>query len=295
MQKEIYKSGKITGEVRLLKGRYVIPEGSTLDQLGITDGDTINILIEPDECVEIEVKCGPKTYKLEISQSMRVEELKQLLIKNNQVAFLSKDFHIAKLVIKDGASSEITMNDESLPLHFYGIQNESTLTVVRPFVLLNIVNIVNEIYFKQLPRDISVKQLKKTMIYAKRFYEHFDFYNIIMFTKTAENSYKKLDENLDVTIGDLFSDGDMIYLTMDNFFVYSYPLYYDGKEIGKVGIGYQESCLSVKLRTQEQTGIPVGNITISSSPPTSNNPRDSYSCSIEVKFNGRNKNYIVIV
>ena len=39
-QRELYTSGKITGAVRLLKGQEVLPDDSTLEQLGIIDGST---------------------------------------------------------------------------------------------------------------------------------------------------------------------------------------------------------------------------------------------------------------
>ena len=164
--------------------------------------------------------------------------------------------------MKDGTSREIAMDDESLPLHFYSIENGSTLTVVNPFISLNIVNILHETYYKQFPRDFILWEVKKTMISAKRFYGHFDFYDIIMFTKTGDNVCKKFDLDLNVPIGDIFSDGDTVYLSVDNFFERSCPLYFQGNKIGKVGLGHTESVLSAKLRTQEQTEIPAQNIRI---------------------------------
>ena len=55
-----------------------------------------------------------------------------------------KDLGLAKVLVKDGTSREISMDDESLPLHFYNTENGSTLTVVNPFISLNIVNILYE-------------------------------------------------------------------------------------------------------------------------------------------------------
>ena len=234
------------------------------EELNISDGDTVNILIEPDQCVNIDVKCGPKTYQLETSLSIQIKELKQILIKNNQVALLYEFFHLAMISSDDGIDRKTTMTGESLPLHFYGVHNGSTLKVIQPFILLNIVNTRNEMHYKRISSDITIKELKKTIMYSKPYsnqgYGSYD--NIMMFTKTGNNVYKMLCENRKVAVGDLFSNHDTIYLTSDIFFENSYPLYYDGNDIGKVGVGYEESVLSIKLRTQEQTGIPVSNIRI---------------------------------
>ena len=60
----------------------------------------------------------------------------------------------------------------------------------------------------------------------------------------------------------MLSDDDTIYIALNGFFQHFYPLYFNFKVIGKVGVGMEESVLSVKLRTQEQTGVPVSNISI---------------------------------
>ena len=230
----------------LFRGKYTIPDDSTLDELSITDGDTVNILIEPDQCVNIYVKCGPKTYQLETSLSMQVKELKQLLSKNNQVGLLHEFFYLAMI---SSVNRETTLTNEYLPLHFYGVQNELLLKVIGKFIQLNIVNTRNEMNCRSFPRNTTLNDFKKTVIYFRQYYEKYygTFTNIIMFTKKVNNVYKRLHENHNITIGDLFSENDTIYLSIDDFFRNSYPLYYDGNEIGKVGVGHEESVLSIKL------------------------------------------------
>ena len=287
----------------LFRGKYTIPDDSKLDELNISDGDTINILIEPDQCVNINVKCGPKTYKLETSLSMQVKELKQLLIKNNQVALLHEFFHLAMI---SSVNRETTLTNEYLPLHFYGVQNELLLKVIGKFIQLNIVNTRNEMNCRSFPRNTTLNDFKKTVIYFRQYYEKYygTFTNIIMFTKKVNNVYKRLHENRNITIGDLFSENDTIYLSIDDFFRYSYPLYYDGNEIGKVGVGYEESVLSIKLRTQEQTGIPVSNIRIlgriphkvkASTVRQEKYPDQNSGFSDNAKLYGNHNNFIEIV
>ena len=53
---------KITGAVRVMKGHEVLPDGSTLDEHGIIDGSTVNIIIEPEKEISIKMKLGPKEF-----------------------------------------------------------------------------------------------------------------------------------------------------------------------------------------------------------------------------------------
>ena len=280
----------------LFRGKYTIPDDSTLDELNISDGDTINILIEPDQCVNINVKCGPKIYKLETSLSMQVKELKQLLVKNNQVALLYEFFHLAMISSNDGVNHETTLTNEYLPLHFYGVQNESLLKVIGKFIQLNIANTRNEMNCRRFPRNTTLNDFMETMIYYKKYYEQYSgtFNNILMFTKKDNNVYKRLYENRNVIIGDLFLENDTIYLSIDDFFRNSYPLYYDGNEIGKVGVGYEESVLSIKLRTQEQTGIPVSNIRILTGVPYKVQVRMVSSGGYPSQYQGSNGYYSAV-
>ena len=80
LQKEIYRSGKITGAVRILKGQEILPDDSTLVQHNISDGDTVNIVIEPDKKITVEVVCNLGPFKLRISNSCLVKGLKKRLI-----------------------------------------------------------------------------------------------------------------------------------------------------------------------------------------------------------------------
>ena len=72
-QKEIYRSGKITGAVRILKGQEILPDDSTLVHHNISDGNTVNIVIEPDRHITINITHNLATYKHEISSALLVK------------------------------------------------------------------------------------------------------------------------------------------------------------------------------------------------------------------------------
>ena len=85
--KEIYKYGKITGAVRILKGQEILPDDSSLVHHKISDGNTINIIIEPDVTITVQVKYNSKIFGHATSCSSSVHQLKQLLYDQEQVIF----------------------------------------------------------------------------------------------------------------------------------------------------------------------------------------------------------------
>ena len=74
--------------MRILKGQEILPDDSTLVQHNISDGDTVNIIVEPDKQIIVYVSCTLGTFKHEVSTSMTISDLKQKLIDSMQVAFL---------------------------------------------------------------------------------------------------------------------------------------------------------------------------------------------------------------
>ena len=77
----------------------------------------------------------------------------------------------------------------------------------------------------------------------------------------------ELDPKTKYSVGELLAEDETFYLTADMFFKSYYPLYYNGSEIRKIGVVYEESVLNLKLWTQVQTGMPVSNIRVLGSPP----------------------------
>ena len=135
-QKEIYKSGKITGAVRILKGQEILPDDSTLVQHEIADGDIVNIVIEPDATIKIQVKYNSNIFSHAISCSSSVQQLKELLYDKEQVVFPPVEFDL----VYENDGEVITLDDTALPFLMYDVKEGAKLTVVRSnydFVLEN--------------------------------------------------------------------------------------------------------------------------------------------------------------
>ena len=263
VQREIYRSGYISGPVRLLKGQKVLPDDSALEEQGIKDGSTVNILIEPEQCISVKVNCGPKIYTKEITNAMTVKELKIELITSNEVAFHFYEFELAKVVSTGG----IVVLDDDVPLHYNGVQTDTNIIVLPSHIMINILNVNGEYISKRVAKHKTIRQLKADILHTKRLYTIFDYYDVIMFIRIGDNTYMELDPDVHLSVGEVLVENDTLYLCANTFFTHHYPLFYNGTNLGKVGVVYQQSVLNLKLWTQIQTGIPVRNIRVLGNPP----------------------------
>ena len=73
-------------------------DGSTLEDHRITDGSAINVMTKPEQFIVINVKCGPKTYTKNVSNSLTVGQLKGQLVNTGVVAFLIDEFKLRKFL-----------------------------------------------------------------------------------------------------------------------------------------------------------------------------------------------------
>ena len=253
MQKEIYKSGNIIGAIKILKGQEILPDDSTLVQHNISDGDTVSVLIEPDHNIEVEVQCGPKVYKHNVSCCMTIRELKAVLIEKKQVAFFHRHLN---LVWND--------NDGSLPLHYYFVDTmHSKLETIGASVLIKSINSFNETANYKVARNTSVGDLKKIIVKTRAVCGVTD---ISMFVADGNDGYHKLDELETKTVFELLPEDKTVYFIEDKLSVNrAWSVYHQDKEFGKevgryifTGSGWSyETVRTITLRIQEEMGIPV--------------------------------------
>ena len=252
---------KITGAVRVIKGQEVLPDGSTLDEHGIIDGSTVNIIIEPEKEINLQIKLGPKVFSRKLLNSVRVRELKQQLIDGGNVGFLINEFQLVSF----STWYKITLEDESLPLHLYGVGDNTTLRAMGGRVTIKLVNQKGAIWYKTFSKSITVAQMKQTILSTDTFFSADEERNLVkdiwLFVNQGD-SYRELDD--EATIGEIISNDDTVYFIEDRFFPETAMILVNllpiGKEIGSVGCSIEDTVLSVKLRVQAQFGFPVSHV-----------------------------------
>ena len=171
---------KISGAVRVIKGQEVLPDGSTLEEHGIIDGSTVNIVIEPDKEINLEIKLGPKEFTHKVLNSVRMHELKQQLIDGGNVGFKFKDFSLLLTSVnKDGVADNVLLQDESLPLHLYGVGDNTTLRAMGGRVTIKLVNQKGAIWYKTFSKSITVAQMKQTILSTDTFFSADEERNLV--------------------------------------------------------------------------------------------------------------------
>ena len=161
---------------------------------------------------------------------MRLRELKQQLIDGSIVGF--KNF---SLIISSsenhGITEDVPLEDELLPLHLCGVSDNNTIRVIGHNVQTQLVTQRGKQWYKSVPRNITVNQMKQRIRPVNRFFTGKDrdlLQDVWLFVKHGK-SYQRLDE--DSLVGAVLSDNDVIYLVEDRFFHDSdvFPVYYKGQ------------------------------------------------------------------
>ena len=264
-QKIIYKQTRFGGIVRIISGPEVLPDDSTLEGQGITDGSTIYIVIKPDREISLCIKHGPKEITCSVSNSMRVGSLKQQLMDGGTVGYEPDEFSL--IVSADDITKDISLHDDSQPLHMYGVNDNTTIRIVRRSVTIQLVSPDGNKYSCTFPKTTTVNEMKEklepiTGIFSS--YARFQFpMGFIYFVQTGSQYRKLQGEN---PIGTILEDNDVIYCIEDIFVPQKQtaPVYYNNKtEIGRVGWSRNgEPVFSLKLRVQHQLGFPASSVDV---------------------------------
>ena len=300
--------------MRILKGQEILPDDSTLVQQNISDDDTVSVLIEPDRNIEVEVQCGPKVYKHNISYCMTVKKLKMLLIKSNQVAFLFRDL----VLIMTNKDVTQELDDDSMPMHYFTPETCIKLKAVSSTLHVTSENSFGETVHHNISRKGTVFDLiqviKKTVRPPpKYFYPHTQItssnlgelvdalstivlsgnpdkmIDLSLFVASGNSGYKRLDEADGTFVRDLLSEGDMVYYIEDkpssNVFNCDWPVYHQNNNVGivrgntvedferPIPTSKYETVRTIKLRIQDDMGIPSYCITVYSRKGSKSNPR----------------------
>ena len=207
---------------------------------------------------------------------MHLYDLKQWLIDGDIVGFKPNAFTLN--ISTEDNDDDFPLEDESLPLHLYGVSDNTTIRIISGRVQIILVTSWGQRWLKTFPRSISISQMKQRI---RRFLGDDKDLDDIWLFKQIKKSYHRLDNddaNDETPIGSVLSHTDVIYLVEDRFFsmdaIDVFPVYYKRKEIGRVGWKittetrgtytryHSETALSLKLRIQEQLGFPVTSVDV---------------------------------
>ena len=266
---------KITEPVRVLKGQQVLPDGSILEDNQITDGSTINIVIEPAKDIALSTVMGPLITTHKVNNSMLLCDLKQLLVDNGVVAWALDEFQLLISSNDDDENDDdriyydIHPCDELLPLHLCGMVNKTTLKIFGRNITIQLIGQNGQCWHKTFSRNMKIREMKQVIHSFQWLFHPCDTAakfraGVILFLQTG-NGYRKLEG--EAPIGSVLSENDGVHFLEDRFFHNEnvVPVHFghsEGQKIGWVGCVQGDTVLGIKLRVQHQMGLPVNRIDV---------------------------------
>lgn len=201
------------------------------------------------------------------------------MLENNEVAFLYNEFDLVTQVTNKGIAQEIVLDDETMPLHYFSSEKYLKVDVMGPYLIVTSQNQYGGNSYHKVTKSCTVNKLKNVIMKSRC---DDDVTDISMFVTCANDGYKKLDPNENVLLVTKLSSDHMIYFLEEKLVFDSvYQIFYQDKEVGKVLSSrlcknnhfYYNTVLSVKLRIQDEMGIPTKSIKIYSCCGTKIDPR----------------------
>ena len=225
-----------------------------LCEYSLPEGATISALFEPDVDINIEVSTRHQTQKLTVSNATSVMALKVQICG----------------VMKCGAAPErleirlgdITLEDPML-LHFYGIHDGSRLDVVKPYIDVTLENTKGtEIYWrlnrKDTIREVKVKLPARSTGPEENLNDTAKVEQMRLFLVTDGQNFDELDDDKTVDACKIKED-DTLYLLI---YKWTQKLKVMVKKTGRDvrGCERDDTCFVIKVKAQDQTGMPVSSI-----------------------------------
>ena len=282
-QRWLYSSGNVTSAMRLLHAQVPMEDDRKLCEYSLPEGAIISALFETDVDINIQVNMGHQKQKLTVSSNTSVKVLKFQICGVLRCGVVPE-----KLEIKLG---DVTLEDP-MPLHFYGIKDESALNIFKQYINVTVQNNRGETLSWRLDRKDSIKEVKSELAAVHslspiKFYlycptslypnipmrSHSSMFTEIrgfhgagltvksmrLYRVTKDGEYDEMDD--DKTVEDYkIQDGDGLFLltyTWERNEVQVTVRETSGK---LQGVQQDDTCLGIKVRAQDQLGIPVNTL-----------------------------------
>ena len=255
-----------------------------LCEYSLPEGATISALFEPDVNINIEVSTGHRTQKFTVSNAISVMAFK------TQICDVFK--HAVQLeAMKLRCWDDIV--DQNLPLHFYGITDGSKLEVIRPYVGVRIENNHgNKIYWRLYRKD-TIKEVKVKLASANTasLIDTTRTFSFLNYKSTGQSTGQISNKYNEVKIDGVSIEGTFLYLIKEdrsfdeldddetvenckikdgnNLYLLTYRWTDDEGDVIVLktgthtwGVEPGDTCLGIKLKVQDQKGIPASDLTL---------------------------------
>ena len=206
--------------------------------------------------LNLTMKLGPIEWQHSVKHSVCVRELKQQLIDGGKVGFSLAEM---KLIINGNNNQRISLKDDSLALHKYGVKDGMVVEILGQNITIRVVahGYGGRDFYKPFPRNMSVAQFKNSILdLNSKWLKQDDVRDVWVFKKYGYY-ITLLDEDPQWLIGSFLCNNDEVHLVQnkDATLDLSVPCYFQKEEFGRVAWFEGETDLTLKLRVQGQFGF----------------------------------------
>ena len=225
-----------------------------LCESSLPEGATVSALFEPDVDINIEVSTRHQTQKLTVSNATSV-----LALKAQICGVMRCGVEPEKLEIRLG---DITLED-SMPLHFYGVKEGSKLEAMKPHVNVTLENTKGTEIYWRLNRKDTIRDIKiKLPTMSNRPGEYPDSTakeeQVRLFLVKDGQNFYELDDDKTVD-GCKIKEDDTLYLLSYKWTKkVKVTVMKTGRDVR--GCERDDTCFVIKVKAQDQTGMPVNTI-----------------------------------
>ena len=225
-----------------------------LCEYSLPEGATISALFEPDVDINIEVNSRHQTQKLTVSNATSVMALKVQICGVMKCGVAPE-----KLKIR---LEDVTLVDP-MPLHFYRIKDGFKLEAVNPYVNVILENTKgNEMYWrlnrKDTIRDVKIKIPTRSTGSEEILNDSTKVEQLRLFLVTDGQKFDELDDDKTVESYKIQEDERLYLLNYKWTQKLKVILKMAGRRLW--GLEKDDTCLGVKVKAQDQTGMPVSAI-----------------------------------
>ena len=275
LQRSLYISGRMTSQVRLLQGQTILEDDRKLCEYSLPEGAIISALFEPDVDIDIRISMGEEVWHLKVSNATSIMALK---------VQVCGAINCGTAPEKLEARLEDVILEDAMPLHFYNIVEGSLLMFLKPYVGVRIENNHGTVVFWRINRKDTIKKIKAKLATVKSSdasaEKKFSFsQNGTQFNGyvsgghqvddgmsidgmrlylVAGGKFRELDD--DDTIQDCkIKDNGKLYLLI---YRWTKECSVEALKTGRKlwGVEEADTCLGIKVKFQDQLGIPVATL-----------------------------------
>ena len=266
-----------------------------MSEYSLPEGVIISALLQPDVDINIEVSTGAQTQRLTVSNATSIMALKVQICGVMRCGVTPE-----RLELRLGE----TIMEDPMPLHFYAIKNASKINVIKPWICVTVLHSKMGSIFSQMNRNDTIRILKARLLAIPNFspitfqlltdqpinplsnqrcfrpasnheFTHvkgtpdpFATFGSRLYLVSEGKYYVDLDDN--ETVETLrINDGDELYLLTTRWTKKEVDVreYGTGRKIR--GVEPEHTGLDIRLRAQDQTGLPVSDLLVFSVNPSS--------------------------